>query len=491
MIARRIQALRDGDDSGASLVLALVFIVVVAVVVTALLSFADTSLRVTVALRAQAARAAGADGAAQVAIDALRHGSYNGSTGQCFGGSDSMTVSNFYQPPSGPADSATVVCELDTSTSVSTNAATIPGYALLSVGNNALEDGILVKANGNGGIRAQGSVGSRSTVYINHGQLLVEGDLIAAGTCTGSITTTGARNCNTTSPADPAYPPPPAPSGDGTISACAAKVTFTPGRYSSLTALDAAMKCNKAKVYDFRPGIYYFSYTGVWSIDGGTTVAGSDTPLTDTPPAIPGACPTQVAPAPPNLAAGVTFVFGGGARLNISNNAKVEICGRYSSSTPPMAIYGLRNALGPVPAQSGCITQLGVGACPVIYTDQLSSNIVLYVEGMTYLPVSWIDLDLRKSTDQFFTDGLVARAFSVFAPANTIPPSPLASVPLGMTTPGLTVVLLTVYVCPGSNTCSAATGLLRLRAKVAINDPAGNPQPGRREITVYTWSVQR
>ena len=46
---------RRSDDSGAALILALVFITVVAVVVAVVLSFADSSFRTTMALRDQAA----------------------------------------------------------------------------------------------------------------------------------------------------------------------------------------------------------------------------------------------------------------------------------------------------------------------------------------------------------------------------------------------------------------------------------------------------
>src|SRR5262245_58873402 len=88
---RRLRA----DDDGAALLIALIFITVVAVAIAISLSVADTSMRTTMALRDQAAYAASADGAAQVAINALRKGSYDGTGGTCFSGGNGLTLANF------------------------------------------------------------------------------------------------------------------------------------------------------------------------------------------------------------------------------------------------------------------------------------------------------------------------------------------------------------------------------------------------------------
>lgn len=493
----RLARLRHGDDSGAALVLALVFVVVVAIVLASVLSFADASLRATIATRSQAAQTADADGAAEVAINNLRLGSYVG-PGSCFGGSSTLTLDNFYQPPTGPADSAAVTCEQDTVTSVPSIATTRPGYALLTLGNSALEDGVYLKANGNGGVKAQGAVGARSNINIDHGNLNVAGD-VNATSCSGNINVTGGtQTCTAAAGAaivDPNYPTPPAPDGTvPTMPTCKAYMQFNPGTYSSVTALNNAMSCNKAKVYDFRPGFYYFTYSGVWTISDNTMVAGSPTQLSATPPAIPGACPNLINTiTPPATDTGVTFVFGGSAQMNITGNAQVEICGRYSSISPPIAFFGLKSNLGTMTAQNGCVTAIGTaaGACQMLFTDQNSTNTVLYLWGTVYAPKAWIDVDLRKSTTQYFNDGVVARRFSVFAPASAIPPTPLASLPIDIPGPARTVVVLTVYVCPGQSTCTVATGRVRLKVKVGIGDPASRPVPGSRDITVYSWGVQR
>src|SRR6185369_13015643 len=115
---------------------------------------------------------------------------------------------------------------------------------------------------------------------------------------------------------------------------------------------------------DFRPGVYYFSYTGLWDIDQGTLIGGDDTLTGVTAPAIPHACPDLTGTASatqPTTESGVTFVFGGRAQWTISSSAKVEICGRWQDKTmPPMAMYGLTAPLSngtgqSVPALTGCL----------------------------------------------------------------------------------------------------------------------------------------
>ena len=128
-LRRRIHA--SGDDRGAVLIYALVFITVIAIVVAAVISLADTNLRTTAALRDQAGETAGADGAAQLAINDLRSGSYIGPTGSCFA-TPTLELTNFYQPPDGPSLSARVECAQDDGLSVRPGA-TGAGFALLTL----------------------------------------------------------------------------------------------------------------------------------------------------------------------------------------------------------------------------------------------------------------------------------------------------------------------------------------------------------------------
>lgn len=476
------QRLQRRDDSGAALVIALLFVTVVAVAIAGVLSYADANVRATRALRQQAATVAAAETAADVAINMLRKSTYTGS-GDCFPSGPLQLTS--FNPP------MTVTCEDDDASSQSGATGTPSGYALLALQNNStLEDAIYVKANGPAtGINVAGDVGSASNVFMDHGDMHITGSLDAK-ICTGTINVTGTRNCGPSAPSltDPNYPAPPTPTVAGTISPCAAKRTFTPGVYSDRNALnDAWSGCAAATVFDFRPGIYYFAFNGVWRIDKGTTIGGSSSPLGNTPPAIPGACPNPMINT--GSTDGVTFVFGDEAQLLITDNAKLEICGRRppsGSSDPSIAFYGLKNTLGSGPlrvqAQSGCITRVGSGSrCAVITTDNHSDGVRFYFQGHVYMPRAKVDLDLRKSSDQYLNGGVTVRSFSLFSPASSVIPTPLSSGPIVIPRPGRTVVLLTVYV----------SGDAKLKVKVGFNDVDGSATAGERGVTVYNWSVLR
>lgn len=493
-LRQRLSAARR-DDSGAALVIALLFITVVSVAIAAVLAYADANVRVTAALRNQADGTATADAAAQVAINALRNSTYQGPTGDCLGPSGELTLSRFH-----PTDSAVVTCARDDATSVVGSSGIPSGYALLALQNNSsFEDAVNMKANGPGaGVNVSGDVGSASNINMEQGNLNVTGK-VNAKSCAGTINASGGKVCGPTAPTltDPNYATPSAPTANGTISACAAKRTFTPGLYSNLDTLNNAYSsCSAATVFDFRPGIYYFSFSGVWTINKGTTVGGSTSPLGTTPPTIPGACPN---PLTTNSTDGVTFVFGNQAQLLITDTAKVEICGRrpaFGSSDPAIAFYGLKTTLGSgslrVPAQTGCVIRFsGSGArCAVISTDNHSDTVRFYFQGHVYMPRAKIDLYLLKTSDQYLNGGVTVRAFSLFSPASSTIPTPLSSGPIVTPGPGRTVVLLTVYVCPDSTTCNTGTGKLRLRVKVGFADE-GTPVAGARAVTIYNWSVQR
>jgi hypothetical protein len=519
---------RTRDDAGAALVLALVFITVVAIGVATLLSFADTSLRSTVALRGQATQSAGAAGAADIAIDTLRHGTYTG-TGNCFGTSSSLLLSNFYKPPTGSADSELVTCAQDPNTSQIPSA-----YALLTLGNQKdshgqyIEDGIDVQADGDthhhdydgddhdhrddhnhnsdAVVNFKGSIGSKSDIQIDdHATVTVTGN-VKASQCDPGIDQTGSEICNSStgsSLTDPNYaaPAPPASGTTPTMPSCGSYMKFLPGLYSSsstLTTLNNLMSCSSAKTFDFRPGYYYFNFSGTWTISKGTLVAGSLNQLTSSPPTIPGACASPVPPATPDPSTnGVVFVFGNSAQMSVTNDANVEICGKYSTTGPAFAIYGLKSTIGSgstqVLSQRGCVTDndySGSDPCAFIRTDSNHSDDVDFlVHGLVYAPTAWVDLDLTDSQDQHFDDGMVVRAFSIKAQQDSHPPT-VISIPSSMSSTR-TVVYLTVYVCPGVSTCTTSTGKVRLRAKVGISDPTGSAVAGKREITVYSWSNQR
>ncbi len=499
-----------GDDRGAALIYALLFVTVIAIAIAAVMALADANLRTTRAMRDQAAVAAAADGAAQLAINTLRSGTYVGPASDCFTTS-TVELQDFYQPPDGSNLSARVECAFDDSLSAQPGA-TGAGFALLTLPQGA-QAGLALKATGSGGMSVHGDVGSTGKTHVDAGRLEITGDF-TSGSCQidngGSITDGGGAilttspECATPSAGDPGYllPPGAAPDVVGSWSACNADVrTFQPGLYVDNSALNA-LNGNCLMNY-FRPGIYWFAYDGLWETRNVKVVAGALT----APPVnvnMATACPDPFTASQPG--AGVIFVFGGNARWKLGNGGKASVCAALSQvpGQPPFALFGVTS---PVAGLAGTVSPPGGGSCirrdkdapgggpnaPCATFQTINhSDIELHLNGATYLPHGWVDLDLRGSANQFIVGGLVVRQFQLFSPASAILPEPLSSGPLPGGGPGgaRTVVYLTVYVCPDGGSCSTG-GALRLKVKVGIIDPTGAPQAGSREVTVYSWSVQR
>lgn len=515
----RDRQLRMRDDSGASLVLALVMVTVFSIIVAAVLTFADTSLRTTMVLRDQAADAAGADGAADIAVNALRHGYFDGSAGGCFGPSDNtLELREFYQPRTGAATSAAVVCEEDAARSGpmgdSVPPAIVPPQALLTLAT-AGQTGLDINTGGRD-VRVQGDVFANSTINVTAGSLTGSAGVRAVGACTGTGTVTAAPppECPSGLPAmaGPGYRPPVETTVLNTPPDCGANptdalevFTFSPGRYTDLDGLNGLDRCTTPILY-FKAGTYYFNFTSMndepWTIRNAYVVGGTapdgQPPVHDLVPALPGWCQSPVPPTPyrsswphpaPDL--GVRFVFGGNSRIRFENS-QVELCGDYSATEPPIVLHGLRTAVAgiPIPAQDGCITEVpySAPACSVIATDN-GANSRLHIQGTTFLPVSTLDISVNNRRGPVFADGVIARSLRLAPTAGANLSEPVVARPTG--SGRQTVVHLVVYLCPGASTCTTATGTVRLRAKVGIGDPTGAPVAGSREVTVLSWSGVR
>jgi hypothetical protein len=523
------------DDSGVAMIYAMVFITVVAVAVAAVLGLAEANIRATERLRIQAAQGAAADGAAQVAINELRRGNFVGPSGDCFASGTTLQVPNVTQVQGGGTISATVQCARDDDTSVIPSDPTFD-FGLLTLPESG-EDGITISVNGSGAsFYVDGNISSTGRVHADHGAIRVSrtGSTFAAASCqidnNGSIwngttqilQTSGPCNNSAGAAPDPniALPADAVPGAAGTVvrSACGsganaatcgnaqpcaggsclnsycnnnpAKFTFTPGVYSDITVLSTPYGCGSGQTYEFKPGIYFFNFNdagvssnNVWQITRGTTVAGFDGTLNSPVSPFPDKCDS---PFQANPDGGALFVFGGRSQLRLSGDARLEICARNTvgTSTPPIAFYGLKTAIGSVAAQTGCVTT--VGGCPVLQVSRSGGgDPQLVVKGLTYLPRGWIDLDVSGSSRGTFTGGIVARRFVYGAPASTTLPAPFAASP-PLTGASRTMLYLTVYICQDAATCSTGTGALRLKVKVALGPQTS---PGDRDVTIYSWSV--
>jgi hypothetical protein len=385
---------RRGGDAGASLIIALAFMTFLGLVVGALLTYSGTGLRATRATMARASQVYDVDGALKTAINQVRNSSYNHDGGEACPG---------LAFPRADGTTVTVSCTGGGGTGGASEAVPItsankPGQALLTLGANAGELGIQQLSNNV--LRIQGQVFSNGAINTGPGTLKdVNAQVVARGTCTGTIVSSDAygnvvpNQCSAAAaliPADPDYAPPnpaglvyrPLPTCDSSST-----VEFSPGYYDDAVGLSAMMNGTgacKGKTFHFQTaagggvGTYYFDFhngeggglpTGsrVWTIsDRDAFVVGGtpngwvpDVSAPVMPTTFPGSC---VSPLKSTGNAGVEFVFGGDSRIDLRAGS-VELCGQYSTTTPPITIYGAKTGAdvvsGPVTA-----TTDGTGSNP-------------------------------------------------------------------------------------------------------------------------------
>lgn len=166
------------EDRGAALLLVLIIVTVIGLAGAALLTFSDTSIRTTVALRDQAAAAYAADGAAQVVISEIQSGKLDCSSTTPTVVTLGSATSPFYTPVQsqvGPLN-ASITCVPDpkegattashtTGTGVEINPSNNPWYALLTVGTSTSDYGQKYAGNHTVCISG-GSVVSNSTINV-------------------------------------------------------------------------------------------------------------------------------------------------------------------------------------------------------------------------------------------------------------------------------------------------------------------------------------
>jgi hypothetical protein len=484
------------DDTGTTLLLALIIITTIALVIGAVLSEAFSSVRTTFALRDQSGFAYAGDGAAQAAINQLRTGTFdNAAGGNCFGTSGTLTLSNFYPAVKGqvtgaaPApSSATVVCAGEAGTGAQGSPAPVtsankPGYAVMTLGTTRSTT------------QGEGQTYDHKSISI-HGGVISNADISAAGlTVTGGaqalaritpcVTVTPTCTAMSSNIVDPNYPPPtdpPAPPAGYPTCTNNKIAEFLPGLYTDVSKLN---NCNASWML-FDPGTYYFDFANpnnVWTVS--TTVVGG-TPTgakSNTAPSVPGAC---VNPITTSSAVGVQFVFAGQSQVKLGSS-NWEICASYHATSIPTAIYGLKadivNGSNTAHAQSGCV--IAVGGCP-LFSSTNGGKPVFYSQGFAYAPKASMNLELNNSPGQIFNFGLVLRG--LYMDINPqLQGFTLISIPDN--TPGYgtpdTIVDLEVHVCPGASTCSGS-GKLQLRARVDIT-----PVGGSRQVKILSWSEQR
>ncbi len=401
---RGLKRRTPGGDDGASLVLALIFVMTVSIVVSSLLAYSSTGLRSDRVTEQASQSSTDAGGALQTAINDVRNSEYfnnPASSLPCLGAGNLKTY-----PGLSPAGvPVTVTCAPDATSGgagglVYIDASNKPPLAVLTLGTGG-ETGL--NKTGNRPLKIKGAVYVNSTIHAddtgtlcpatwpppsnstNCNGIYVTGpnsnpdnvSITAEGGCFGTVMTHVLANTHCPSghslPGDDpatvfpsAYAQPTAGMTPRSLPSCASNpVTFTPGYYDDAVGLsdlmDGGGSCG-GKTFWFPPGVYYFDFhnadmptsgspvvphgDNIWTFNDtdGVLVAGTKqgwTTATDLDN-MPGAC---VSPLTSEATDGVQFVFGGDSQMQVSKGS-MEICGTWHVDRPSLVLYGAKATTG-------------------------------------------------------------------------------------------------------------------------------------------------
>lgn len=411
---------RDHRDDGVSLVVSMIFVLVVAVVTTALLTYSVTAISNVKRTNDRVAATYDVDGALETVTSTLAsdYGTLcNGATSR-FVPAKSASGSTYY---------LRVLCDSGATSYASgtTTATNLPkdNFSVVTLGTNAWEKGISHSDNNvlriAGGVSAAGGIDQTggnpcpdapqppgasancNEIYVKYGDIRAPSctpdPVTAKGT---SIASTGTIWCKGEKPsiADPAYtqpvgslvPPVTFPTCPGNKKAASQEtITFEPGYYDSAAALNGLFTKCSPRAFWFKPGVYYFDFkdgespslpaaSHVWDlgssapvIAGTPTSTGSKawdpTVKSDVQPTVPGAC---VSPASSKTNGGASFVFGGDSSMT-NDGGTLEVCAPWDKDQPPIAVYGIPGDNDPNPTPSSLNP---FGAITVPATNQTSTK---------------------------------------------------------------------------------------------------------------------
>ena len=472
---------RTRDDEGATLLIVLAFLLSFALIVPALLTTAQTSVISIASTRDIGKRVIDASAAADTAVNALRNGVYDNVPGQpCFhdpadtsGTSDSsaLTITG-----ANTLNQALVTCQSDPNSGYPTTirqTVLAPAAALLTTSTNASEYGIRQAAAAND-LRVNGQIYSNSTIFVpnNNSSITDPSPIKARGSCTGAVLG-NPTTCNDTSSdplyTAPVYPlpttvPPPATAPACQSTSASRAYTLSPGSYTSASALsNLTSGCANSLVY-FSPGTYYFDFsdsTPLWQITGGYVVGGTPTGWSvsgfpTTPPPVPNACVKATDITGDN--GGVMFVFGGASRMSVSSGARVDLCGAYDVSRPPIAIFGATTGSGPtsttttVPTDGTGTRDTGSDAAfatpaNIKVKDTVTADAVLSNKTSVATGSVVVKLPYTAPTGAVLTSARVRVAHrdstgpAVTTGSNTVPAGPVTSLDLKVKATASTTVL--------------------------------------------------
>lgn len=240
---------------------------------------------------------------------------------------------------------------------------TARALTLLGTGPISNGDGLLAKPQGNGNqntLRIGGSSAINGSIEVDNGTLFSSGTLWAQNGCNyvsqGLIVAPLGLDCAHAAVPDPGYSPnTDLPTVGLTYQPMPAGCEFAPGYYNDAAALTAKVNTGcRGQTVTFDPGTYYFDFQNkaagtafssaavsssgsedMWTIDN--TITGGQPTGSST---VPGRCKS---PITSKSAQGVQFVFGGDSRIFLGPSANVELCGTYSATSTPPALFGLNS----------------------------------------------------------------------------------------------------------------------------------------------------
>lgn len=379
LVARRLRG-----ESGASLVIAMAFLTLFGVFIAALLGFAATSFKATVAVHDQGMAVYAAEGAVDTALTRIR----NQPTMQL--GQSGDTGCGLTFPALDGAPPASVTCTPQTPAGAVRPGIDGPANAILTMnGNLAVTGGGLLRTTGsvfaNGGVDLGGATLDASDWAAN-----------ATGACTPDPATNPTRwlavqtQCNAADPTgDGAYPGYPSRIGELLVNGgipkakrnpkptCVGRiVTFLPGYYDKSDHFEkdwskdkkikkACTPTNSAplkEVVYLQPGVYYLNFTQkkknpppdttdtklIWNVKNNVRVVGGPPKgnwySAGTAPPVPAAGATEPAACQPGPGAGggVQVILGSASRIQLDTaTSSLELCA--PSDGPPanrIALYG-------------------------------------------------------------------------------------------------------------------------------------------------------
>jgi hypothetical protein len=360
----------QGED-GASLIIALAFLLLFSLILVAILAFAVTSFGAGGDVSDRVSAQYAANAAVDTAVQRIR----SDATMQL--GSSTWDTSNACNLTYNPTDgtpSASATCNPTTNDDGDPTGTVRPGMngfpanAILATGSG----GITATGSGSPGpkLKANANVYSDGGITLNNGATLDAYDnaITARGACTptvpGSQWVTVQTACDVTASA-PQYADGSVPNWNSQITsgtmplnkgpaACATTngiATFSSGYWTDPKKLTDLPGGCRAGVYYFSPGVYYFNFSNLhgdrpWRING---IVVGGTPLTSwyadgAVPPTPGANATEPVACNPS-APGVQFVLGGSSQIRLApptstSVSSLELCPNTDAQGNRIAIFG-------------------------------------------------------------------------------------------------------------------------------------------------------